>query len=87
MTDPPMAHRAPEAEGREGQVPHTARSLTVTLSFAYLTVRHVRNGRLSALLFEEFLSELPVDWLVAHGLTPREPEVLRWLPTANLPLR
>ena len=53
--------------------------LTINRPSACLTVRHVRNGTLSALLFEELLLELPADCLVDHGLTPREAEVLRWL--------
>ena len=53
--------------------------LTINRPSACLTVRHIRNGTLSALLFEELLSELPADFLVAHGLTPREAEVLRWI--------
>ena len=53
--------------------------LTINRPSACLTIRHVRNDTLSALLFEEFLSELPAEFLVAHGLTPREAEVLHWL--------
>jgi DNA-binding CsgD family transcriptional regulator len=53
--------------------------LTINQPSACLTIRHVRNDTLSALLFEELLLELPADFLVAHGLTPREAEVLHWL--------
>jgi DNA-binding CsgD family transcriptional regulator len=53
--------------------------LTINRPSACLTVRLIRNCTLSALLFEELLLELPADFLVAHGLTPREAEVLRWI--------
>jgi DNA-binding CsgD family transcriptional regulator len=65
--------------GAKGKSPLKLAPLTINRPSACLTVRHVRNGTLSALLFEELLSELPADWLVTHGLTPREAEVLRWL--------
>ena len=53
--------------------------LVINRPSARLTVRHLVDGTLAALLFEEYLLELPADRLVSHGLTPRETEVLRWL--------
>ncbi len=44
-----------------------------------LVVRTMHDGTFTALLFEEFLSDLPVVRLAALGLTPREAEVLQWL--------
>ena len=55
--------------GAKGKSPLKLAPLTINRPSACLTVRHVRNGTLSALLFEELLSELPADWLVTHGLT------------------
>lgn len=53
--------------------------LTINRASAYLTIRHMRDGAFSALLFEEHLSEVSADRLLNFDLTPREREVLRWL--------
>jgi DNA-binding CsgD family transcriptional regulator len=44
-----------------------------------LVIRILHDGIFSALVFEEFLLELPVEDLIRLGLTQREAEVLRWL--------
>jgi len=44
-----------------------------------LTVRVIRQNDFRLLFFEEEPEELPIDRLQAHGLTPRECEVMRWV--------
>ena len=44
-----------------------------------LVIRALHDGEFSALAFEEFLLELPLEDLLRLGLTQREAEVLRWL--------
>lgn len=44
-----------------------------------LVIRVLHDGAFSAVVFEEFLLELPVESLIVLGLTLREAEVLRWL--------
>ena len=65
--------------GAKGKSPTTLAPLVINQSSACLTVRYMRDGAFSALLFEEYLLELPADYLVSLGLSPRETEVLRWL--------
>ncbi len=59
--------------------PTTLAPLVINKPSACLTIRHMPDGKFSALLFEEQLSKLPLDHLASLGLTPRETEVLRWL--------
>jgi DNA-binding CsgD family transcriptional regulator len=65
--------------GAKGKSLTTLAPLVINRPSACLTVRYMPDGAFSALLFEEFLLELPADCLVSLGLTPREAEVLRWL--------
>ena len=44
-----------------------------------LIIRALHNGKFSALVFDEFLLELPLEHLIKLGLTQREAETLRWL--------
>ncbi len=44
-----------------------------------LTVRLIRQSAFRLLFFEEEPEELPIERLQAHGLTPRECEVLQWV--------
>ena len=71
--------RCRKQRGAKGTAPTTLTPLTINRPFSCVTVRHMHDGICSALLFEEFLSEVPADRLISLGLTPREAEVLRWL--------
>ena len=65
--------------GANDKAPTRLASLVINRLSGCLTVRYMPDGALSALLFEEIMSELPADCLLSYGLTPREGEVLRWL--------
>lgn len=53
--------------------------LIITKPPGRLVIRVLHDGAFSAVVFEEFLLELPVESLIVLGLTLREAEVLRWL--------
>ena len=65
--------------GAKGKSPTIVAPLVINRPSARITVRCMRDGTFSVLVFEERLLELPADRLVSLGLTPRETEVLRWL--------
>lgn len=65
--------------GAADKSPAKLAPLTINRPSACLTVRYMRDGTCSVLLFEDLLLELPADRLSSLGLTPREAEVLRWL--------
>lgn len=60
------------------RIPQTS-PLVISQPPGRLVIRVLHDGIFSALVFEEFLLELPVEDLMTLGLTPREAEVLRWL--------
>lgn len=61
------------------KAPREVAPLSINGTSACLTIRHMRDGAFSALLFEEHLLESSADRLLHLGLTPRERDVLRWL--------
>lgn len=65
--------------GAKDKFPTTLAPLIINRPSAHLTIRYMRDGTCSVVLFDEHLLELPADRLVSFGLTPRETEVLRWL--------
>lgn len=65
--------------GAKGNAPTIVAPLIINRPSARITVRSMRDGTFSILVFEELLLELSAERLVPYGLTPRETEVLRWL--------
>lgn len=65
--------------GAKGNFSTRVAPLVINRTSARITVRCMRDGTFSVLVFEELLLRLPADRLVSLGLTPRETEVLQWL--------
>lgn len=68
-----------KAAGRRKNIAQDTSSLVISQPPGRLVIRILHDGTYSALAFEEFLLELPVESLIRLGLTQRETEVLQWL--------